>query len=327
MTTTTAGTHPEDTPVPPDLLLRPATAADVPALTALARASDEAVTGEAGTTAEEVAELVAGPDNESWLAADPDGRTVGWAYLENAGRSWREDFSVYARPDRPDALSPLTGFLLERVAARAATWDLPRLVAQAGVLPQEEAYVAALRDNGFRFVHRHARMRRALDGTERAPRPPAGTVVRPVRPDDDEDVRRVHEMQQVAFRDAHDFVERSYETFREWLDTWASVPWDQWFVAEVDGVPAASLISSDQNASQNEGWVRSLAVLPAYRRRGLGRLLLATAFAAYAARGRATAGLGVDMANPTGACALYEAVGMSPVFEADVYEQEVTPAR
>ena len=169
----------------PDLLVRPGTPADVPALTAIAQASDEAATGSPGTTAEEVGEVLAGPDNESWLAAEP---------------------------------------------------------------------------------------------------------------------------------------------FREWLATWSSVPWDQWFVAEVYGEPAASLISSDQFAEQNEGWVRSLAVLPAYRRRGLGRLLLATAFAAYAARGRSRAGLGVDVTNPTGAYALYEAVGMTPVFEADVYEREVAPA-
>jgi mycothiol synthase len=315
-------------PVPgaADLTAWPAGPADVPALTEVAQASDLAATGEASTSAEEVAEIVAGPDNRSWLVRDAAGRPVSWLCLENAGRTRREEFSAYAVPDRADALPALVAFLLGQVAARAAEAGRPALEAEAAVLPVEKAYVEALRSAGFEFVHRHARMRRELTGPVEVPAPGEGVTVRRLRAGDEDDLRMVHEMHQTAFRDTRDFVARDWPAFRDWIGSWSSVPWDQWFVAEVDAVPAASLISSDQFAADGEGWVRSLAVLPRYRRRGLGRLLLATAFDAYARAGRTRAGLGVDMANPTGAYALYEAVGMAPVFEADVYAREVAAA-
>jgi ribosomal protein S18 acetylase RimI-like enzyme len=73
--------------------------------------------------------------------------------------------------------------------------------------------------------------------------------------------------------------------------------------------------------ADGEGWVSNLAVLREHRRAGLGRALLTTAFACYAAKGRRWAGLGVDPVN--GAYRLYTSVGMVPTFEADVYERTV----
>jgi hypothetical protein len=55
----------------------------------------------------------------------------------------------------------------------------------------------------------------------------------------------------------------------------------------------------------------------------VGAALLHRAFAAYAAKGRTTAGLGVDLANPTQAARLYRAVGMHPLYEADIYQRTV----
>jgi mycothiol synthase len=51
--------------------------------------------------------------------------------------------------------------------------------------------------------------------------------------------------------------------------------------------------------------------------------LLRRAFAVYAAKGRDTAGLGVDLANPTQAVRLYRAVGMRPLYEANIYQRTV----
>ncbi|GIF06405.1 hypothetical protein [Actinoplanes siamensis] len=50
------------------------------------------------------------------------------------------------------------------------------------------------------------------------------------------------------------------------------------------------------------------------------------AFAAYAAKGRSQAGLGVDMANPTEAARLYRKVGMTPLYRANVYQTTVAAA-
>jgi ribosomal protein S18 acetylase RimI-like enzyme len=67
--------------------------------------------------------------------------------------------------------------------------------------------------------------------------------------------------------------------------------------------------------------IRYLAVLRPYRRRGVGEALLHRAFAAYAGKGIDQAGRGVDLANPTRAARLYRAVGMTPKYEADIYER------
>ena len=69
--------------------------------------------------------------------------------------------------------------------------------------------------------------------------------------------------------------------------------------------------------------MKHLGVDRRFRGRGLGRLLLLTAFARYAEKGRQAAGLGVDMTNPTGAYGLYESVDMYPVYSSEVYEREV----
>ncbi len=53
---------------------------------------------------------------------------------------------------------------------------------------------------------------------------------------------------------------------------------------------------------------------------GLGGLLLRHAFAAFAARGRDTVGLGVDTANATGAPALYARHGLTVHYAVDTWE-------
>ena len=94
-------------------------------------------------------------------------------------------------------------------------------------------------------------------------------------------------------------------------------------MAELDGEPVGVLESADHSHGNLEGWVHYLAVSRSVRGRGIGRLLLRTAFATYVAKGYKTAGLGVDLTNPTGAYPLYTAVGMRPAYEIDVLERSV----
>lgn len=63
--------------------------------------------------------------------------------------------------------------------------------------------------------------------------------------------------------------------------------------------------------------------MPRWRRgrwRRPGRLLLRHAFAAFAARGRDTVGLGVDASDATGALALYARHGMTLHYAVDTWE-------
>ena len=130
-----------------------------------------------------------------------------------------------------------------------------------------------------------------------------------------------HAVIEDAFRDS-DHHATDFATWHARVTSQGSISWGEWFVAEVDGVLAGALQSADQDEPE-EGWVRSLGVLRAYRQRGLGEALLRRAFATYVANGRTRAGLGVDMANPTRAARLYRAVGMRPKYEANIYRKTV----
>jgi ribosomal protein S18 acetylase RimI-like enzyme len=167
-------------------------------------------------------------------------------------------------------------------------------------------------------------MQRSLRDLPATPPPtPDGVSIRPLDPTDDADMRTFHRILDTAFRDTPDYQPRTYDQWREWADAQPSVAWDEWLVATVDGTPAGVLQSSNQSLEDDEGWVKMLAVSREHRRRGAGEALLRHAFALYAAKGRAKVGLGVDLENPTEPARLYQAVGMTPIYEADMYERTV----
>ncbi|GAA4166941.1 hypothetical protein GCM10022251_55290 [Phytohabitans flavus] len=303
---------------------------DLTEILALVHASDLAAVGQADFSSDDVREALAGsphvaPERDSLLAYAPDGSLAGWAYLENESGGDRDFLEVYTHPETGlPAQAPLLALTLARVAERAGELGHGTMTVRAGAIPTERPYIAALRAAGFEFVKRYARMRRSLADVPATPPPvPDGISIRPVDPGEDADMRLFHRILDTAFRDTPDYQPRAYERWREWVDGQASVAWDEWLVAAVGGRPAGILQSADQSLEDGEGWVKMLAVSREYRRRGVGEALLRHAFALYAAKGRANVGLGVDLENPTEAARLYRAVGMTPAYEADIFERTV----
>ncbi|MGW4027102.1 GNAT family N-acetyltransferase, partial [Streptomyces sp. NPDC005009] len=94
-----------------------------------------------------------------------------------------------------------------------------------------------------------------------------------------------------------------------------------WIVGTEDLGDAGFLLARDDREAM--GWIRGLGVLPAARGRGLGGFLLRHAFAAFAARGRDTVGLGVDTENATGAPRLYDRHGMTVHYAVDTWETTI----
>jgi mycothiol synthase len=328
-------------PLPDGVSLRPPTLDDVSAILAVVHASDIAAVGEADFTADDVVEILTAPNHDpaydSWVAVDASDRIIGWAYIDNPLNSPRDLFDAYIHPEHGRGLHPaLLQRVMARIAERARDAGAPARTARGAAVASDEAYLALLRSLGFSFVKRYARMRRELAADEPAPALPPGVVIRPVRPDDEPELRAFHEVLDVAFRDTPDYQASTYEQFRQRLAALPGIEWDEWFVAEI--LPASAPHASAEGAGQiaailqsdgdepAEGWVKNLAVRADHRGRGLGRLLLLTAFHTYAGKGRRAAGLGVDMTNPTGAYRLYESVGMYPVYESDVYERQIPAA-
>jgi len=75
------------------------------------------------------------------------------------------------------------------------------------------------------------------------------------------------------------------------------------------------------------GWVGTLGVRRAWRKRGLGEALLLHSFGEFHKRGKDVIGLGVDAANPTGATRLYQKAGMKVAAEYVIYEKELRAGR
>ncbi|MFC3740915.1 GNAT family N-acetyltransferase [Paractinoplanes deccanensis] len=317
------------TELPRGWSLRRPTLDDVPAILELVHASDIAALGYPDFSAEEVRESLTEPNTDMardvWLALDDQHKVVGWAFPVNASATDRDFVEVYVWPERGlPAMEPLLDIILARAAERGAEFGHSPYEVRAGAVPTEKPYIQALLDRGFTFLKQHARMQMSLDGVPHtAPAPPEGVTVRLVRPDDDADMRAFHGVIQQAFLDS-DHRTADYDAWRKLLDEEPVHVYDEWFVAEIDGRVVGALESSaDSGDANDEGWVKRLGVLSSYRKRGVGETLLRHAFAVYASKGRAKAGLGVDMANPTQAARLYLAVGMKPLYEANVYQKVI----
>ncbi|MGW5672155.1 GNAT family N-acetyltransferase [Micromonospora sp. NPDC003776] len=300
---------------------------DVPAILAVVHAADTFAVGYPDFDAEDVRDALTAPHvdmtRDSWLVTDPDGVAAGWTILSNPTGVGREFVEVYVDPERGvDLRAPLLARLLDRVGERAAERGLPALTARTAAFAPETRWAEELAAAGFTLVKRYIRMARSLADLPAEPPPPPGVTVRSLRPDDESDLREFHLIFDTAFRDTPDYEPLGFDQWRELIPSYGKV-WDEWFVAEVDGEPAGALQSSDQALDHDMGWVRTLSVLPAYRRRGVGAALLRRAFAVYAAKGRAGAGLGVDLANPTVPVTLYRSVGLREERWTDMYERSV----
>jgi mycothiol synthase len=316
------------TALPAGWITRHPTFDDIPELLKMTHASDIAAVGEPDFTPDDVREALTSPNTDmsvdSWIVLDADGDIVGWAYPDNTTGGAREFIEVYVWPERGiPALRPLLALMLQRVAERAVQFGHDPYTVRAGAVPAETAWIQTLTDAGFVFLKQHARMQMSLRGVSpTAPQPPAGVTVRSIDAADQDELRTLHGVIEEAFRDS----DHPADPFPTWLGRVRAEPsrsWDEWFVAEADGRIVGVLQSSDGGGEDDEGWVRNLGVLRAYRKRGVGEALLRRAFAVYAAKGRRWAGLGVDMANPTAAARLYRAVGMHPKYEANIYQRTV----
>ncbi len=289
-------------------------------------ASDVATIGFPDFEESQVLEVFAGeafdPGADSWLVRGPDGAVACWGYLDGeAGDPFCE---AYQDPGVTAALQgPMMSLLVERAIERARAAGLAEVTLGAGaVIGTEDHYIAVIESHGFAFRNHSARMTRPLTGDEKRPVPPDGVVIRQMRP---EELPLHHEMIVTAFADtSHPETQSLAALTEETVRPQPGTAWDEWLMAEVDGEIAGTLRSSNQSADKNEGWVKRLAVRPAYRGRGVARALLETAFAIYAEKGRVAVGLGVDTGNPTGAYRLYESVGMTPAYRCNDYERTVT---
>ncbi len=160
-------------------------------------------------------------------------------------------------------------------------------------------------------MHFYEMLRRNLDDIPNAPFP-SGLEVRPAKPSE---YPKIWNASKEAFRGKPWFVEALYD--REHYDSWAKSPTltpDMWCVAW-DGDEVAGMtrneIPRDQNQTfgRNRGHTQHLSVMPKWRRKGLGRALLAESLRTMRERGLGEASLDVETQSTTGEVELYLSMG------------------
>ncbi|MDN3029488.1 GNAT family N-acetyltransferase [Streptomyces sp. S.PB5] len=300
--------------------LRPALFSDGPAITELLNTVDELEIGRRETDLSTVEADLKRPDVDlaldSWLAFDGD-LLVAYGVLWDDSGAERIDIDHYVLPDHQPAGARILDAMQVRAVDKARGNGAARAVVHLHLNAEPTLDTSLIEARGWRVVRRYQVLQRPLDPAgDLAPVPPAGTRIRPCTTEADH--RRVHLLYQAAFAEHFDFQPRTYEQWSHDVDT-ETLDWSLvWIVSTEESGDTGFLIARDDREAM--GWIRSVGVLREGRGRGLGGFLLRHAFAAFAARGRDTVGLGVDTANPTGAPELYGRNGMTLHYAVDTWE-------
>lgn len=302
---------------------RRATLADLPEVLALAQATDLAVLGETDWTEDELREEWEGYDLErDVFLIDLDGRLAAYAAVDHRGDG-RFSADGYVHPELTGR--GLGSELLRLTEARAREEPVPhgtRAYLQNATLRGMPGIDELYRAHGYHVERHFWRMVTDLD-REPEVTVPEGIEIRLAR--DPEERQLLHQVIEDAFDDHWESRRRPYE---EWakrvFDVAGFDPTLLWVATAGDEVAGANLCYWKRNGDW--GWVGSLGVRRAFRRRGIAEALLQTAFLELWRRGERRVALGVDAQSPTGATRLYEKAGMSVLFEAIVYEKELRAA-
>ena len=173
------------------------------------------------------------------------------------------------------------------------------VLAQAGFVPNRTFY----------------EMRIAMTGRPKVPRFPSGIVARLYRHEDD--LPLFVDIVRDTFSDHYGYVEQPFdkdlEEFRHWFYNDKNFD-PQLVTLAIDkrtGIAAGCLLAMKENHRYpGTGYIDTVGVRRAYRRRGLAQAMLIHSFAEYWDRDMSTVGLEVDGRSLTNAVALYEKVGM-----------------
>jgi mycothiol synthase len=270
-------------------------------------------------------------ERDSLLVLDAAGEPAGLGeYYDNEEEHVSPFFFVRVRPDL--LASTVPDHVLAWGAARAPQ-NLP--LAADGTRVAIHSSVAAV-NAGMMAAHERAGWRpertswtMEIDLHEREvppPQWPEGITLRTA--DLERDAHAIHVAENDAFSDHYGFLASSFEDWWHFRTRFFVPEPDLWFLAmDGDEIVGMALCSSQRIGQPDLGWVSTLGVRRAWRRRGLGLAILQHAFRELQQRGKPQAGLGVDAQSLTGATRLYERAGMRVVRDAREYELLIRDGR
>jgi mycothiol synthase len=315
-----------ETLLDPSLSLRPARWTDVDAVAQLVldvctHDGDPTV----AVTSEELAREWKNPgfvlEKDAWVVETDDGQIVGYEEFINrhAHASLTGDGYVH-----PDFMGRGIGTAMLRALETRAREELKlaepelRVFIRNGMAAGDKVSCEMHKNEGYKPVRFSWRMEITLDSAPPMPNFPEGIELRPFSMEQD---RAVYEAHEEAFSDHWGHTRGTYE---EWAHRFSERDPSLWFIAWDGGQIAGYSLCRYR---MGIGWVGTLGVRRAWRKRGLGEALLLHSFVELYKRGKNVIGLGVDAANPTGATRLYQKAGMHVASEYVIYEKELRPGR
>jgi mycothiol synthase len=182
---------------------------------------------------------------------------------------------------------------------------------------------ALLEGRGYEQTQHDLGMFLDLDG----PRPevalPSGVGIRPFVEGRDEQL--MWDIMRAGFGDDWDGTDDANEWLRRHKDESVYDP-ALWFFAQ-EGVQAVGAVQArpQWRAQSDTGWLKNMAVLPAARRKGVGRALLMHAAAQFHDRGKRQMVLGTFADNPTDALRFYLRLGLRLGAESFDYSKRILP--
>jgi mycothiol synthase len=293
--------------------VRPATPADFPAIAAFL-AEDE--THHFGRPSR-----LGVPDVTAWLSS-PDLPHDTWLFEEGGGLvalGWvekHEDTGIaVGAVHREWRGRGLGSELVELTEERLRALGAARI--HNVTLSPDLAARPLLERRGYREVRHFWEMTIEL-GDDVPPDPPLPDGLR-VEPFSTERAEAFHAALEEAFADHWEFRAEPFEAW--WQRQLAKPDHDPslWFLVRSGELVVAATRNDPERSGG--GWIGALGVRPAWRGRGLAKVLLLQSFREFHQRGQRRVGLGVDSENATGATKLYESVGMRIDTEQVVWEK------
>jgi ribosomal protein S18 acetylase RimI-like enzyme len=321
--------------VSPGFSISAATTDDLPCLARFVNEHSRRWTGRDAKTVEQLATMLSTPGfdlaSSGRLVRDPSGALAGASFVFHRDphvtvHAWGLVGEAHLGKGVGTCLH---GWILDRSdRALERAPDGVRVVVRQIVFDGDETAGAFLKRAGYTLSRHYWRMRIEFDAPPEAPEWPPGLQLVPCDPERDlEDLIRTS---WDAFQDHYGFVAGSIddelERTRHRIDHDPNTDTSLWLLLR-DGDEIAGFYTClpAEPGDQTTGYIQALGVRPAWRRRGLGRMLLRSAFWELYRREKSAVSLHVDAQSLTGATQLYESAGMRVAELSHEYELELRP--